>query len=145
MNNADFIIPVEIDGVVHQVRGRERLGVGEVGVCATPRYPPPILREPPSGALVDEACPKLKEGENPRLPSTAEMEADLQTGLLLVLSYGALFTPTARDPVQVIQDRLWCWPACSPLLGSGAGALQPWGERANLDSCIWIKPMWERE
>lgn len=43
VNNADFIIPVEIDGVVHQVRGRGRWGVG---VCTTPRYLPPVLREP---------------------------------------------------------------------------------------------------
>lgn len=66
VNNADFIIPVEIDGVVHQVRGRGRWGRGG-GVCTLhPRYLPPILREPQMEPQIDGECPRLKEGVKPK-------------------------------------------------------------------------------
>lgn len=45
VNNADFIIPVEIDGVVHQVRGWVLGGSSGLGIChSNPRLLPPILR-----------------------------------------------------------------------------------------------------
>lgn len=37
-----------------------------------------------------------------------------------------------------------CCPACSPLLGSGAGALQPWGEGVALGPHVWPRP-WRRK
>ena len=56
VNNADFIIPVEIDGVVHQVRGWVWGGGGGLGICLPdPRLLSPILRTP-GGTLIDVRC-----------------------------------------------------------------------------------------
>lgn len=35
-----------------------------------------------------------------------------------------------------------CCPACSPLLGSGVGALQPRGEGVASGPAIWLRPWW---
>ena len=76
VNNADFIIPVEIDGVVHQVRVRGRWGAWCLHYT---QVPPTLLERVPHGTLIDGACPKLRKSENPRLPGTPEMEPDSQT------------------------------------------------------------------
>lgn len=53
VNNADFIIPVEIDGVVHQVRGWVWGGGGGLGICLPdPRLLSPILKTP-GGTSID--------------------------------------------------------------------------------------------
>lgn len=129
MSNADFIIPVEIDGVVHQVRGRGRWGGGWC-LHSAPQVPPKWNFDRWGMPKAQRKCET--QGY---LVSRGWSQTSRPTELWGPL---APLAPTARDPVQVIQDRLWCWPACSPLLGSGAGALQLWGERANLGSCIWI-------
>ena len=62
VNNADFIIPVEIDGVVHQVRGWGWGGGGRVGICLPdPRFLPPVLRAL-DGILINVECPGPREG-----------------------------------------------------------------------------------
>uniref|UniRef100_A0A452V0R9 CTD small phosphatase 1 n=1 Tax=Ursus maritimus TaxID=29073 RepID=A0A452V0R9_URSMA len=107
VNNADFIIPVEIDGVVHQVRGWVWGGGGGLGICLPdPRLLSPILRTP-GGTVIEVEC-KAPEGVRlaPKVTQTLRDLAQLQglqgVGFLL----GTPLPHLARDPVQVIQDRL---------------------------------------
>lgn len=107
VNNADFIIPVEIDGVVHQVRGWVWGGGGGLGICLPdPRLLSPILSTP-GGTLIEMEC-KAPEGVRlaSKVTQTLRDLAQLQglqgVGFLL----GTPLPHLARDPVQVIQDRL---------------------------------------
>lgn len=107
VNNADFIIPVEIDGVVHQVRGWAWGGSSGLGICLPdPRLLSPILRTP-GGTVIEVEC-KAPKGVRlaPKVTQTLRDLAQLQGLQGVGFFLGTPLPHLARDPVQVIQDRL---------------------------------------
>jgi hypothetical protein len=116
VNNADFIIPVEIDGVVHQVRGRgrrrRRRRRWAWHLRSRPQVLPTNLKKAPRWDLERcgmaggsqrgcETCPRPHKAPKPWLIPTCRQWVPFPSpGLLSPLA------PPARDPVQVIQDRL---------------------------------------
>lgn len=119
VNNADFIIPVEIDGIMHQVTTGVKAARWAGGGTA-PSAPSPGTESRPSalhpGTVGGVRVPGLARrgaevGAHP--PGSVGRWAGVP---------GAVPCCSGRPRVQVIQDRLWSGQsACSRLLGSGAG------------------------
>uniref|UniRef100_A0A8D1IYU4 CTD small phosphatase 1 n=1 Tax=Sus scrofa TaxID=9823 RepID=A0A8D1IYU4_PIG len=104
VNNADFIIPVEIDGVVHQVRGWAWGGVIDLASVFRPQAPP-TSPESPTWDL--DRC-GMSEAQRGCETCSRRLGGPTQ-GLQGVGNppRRPLAPPCpARDPVQVIQDRL---------------------------------------
>lgn len=112
VNNADFIIPVEIDGIMHQVTA------GWVPGGRGASFHLPKDREP-------SQCSAPRGNGSIRVPALARCRAEV--GAPLFAGQGGEGCPgmlpscSGQPQFQVIQDRLWSGQsACSRLLGSGA-------------------------